>query len=265
MTDLSGGDYSQWWRMVIAGAGMGLVLGPISTDALNRAPSTSYGEVTGITQTSRNIGASVGHRDPRHDHDRAEQGQPRGRVRQARHPQGAGRRGRRLDDAAGRRQRRHERRWRQGARRSSMPCSPASPQTTQTIFYGMAIAMALAFIVTLVRLPRASHPQPRSSMIELNVRPAPTPLDSALRLLQRSHHVTAKSRLKPSHRSWWPASPRSPSPRRRSSPAPPRPPTPPSPSRAKARRPSRWEATRSTSRSHRRSPRRTCSTTAVSR
>lgn len=37
-----------------------MVLGPVSTDAVNRAPRTSYGEVTGITQTVRNFGASVG-------------------------------------------------------------------------------------------------------------------------------------------------------------------------------------------------------------
>ena len=44
----------------MAGAGLGLVLGPVSTDALNRAPGAGYGEVTGITQTVRNLGASVG-------------------------------------------------------------------------------------------------------------------------------------------------------------------------------------------------------------
>jgi hypothetical protein len=33
---------------------------PASPDAVNRAPSTSYSEVTGITQTSRNFGASLG-------------------------------------------------------------------------------------------------------------------------------------------------------------------------------------------------------------
>ena len=36
------------------------MLGPASTDAVNRAPSTSYSEVTGITQTARNFGASLG-------------------------------------------------------------------------------------------------------------------------------------------------------------------------------------------------------------
>jgi fucose permease len=46
--------------IAIAGAGLGLMLGPASTDAVNRAPSTSYSEVTGITQTGRNFGASLG-------------------------------------------------------------------------------------------------------------------------------------------------------------------------------------------------------------
>ena len=51
---------NQWYFIVLAGAGIGLVLGPVSTDAVNRAPRTSYGEVTGITQTARNFGASLG-------------------------------------------------------------------------------------------------------------------------------------------------------------------------------------------------------------
>ena len=51
---------SQWYWIVVAGAGLGLVLGPVSTDALNRAPGAGYGEVTGITQTVRNLGASLG-------------------------------------------------------------------------------------------------------------------------------------------------------------------------------------------------------------
>jgi EmrB/QacA subfamily drug resistance transporter len=51
---------NQWPFIVLAGAGVGLILGPVSTDAVNRAPRTSYGEVTGVTQTVRNFGASVG-------------------------------------------------------------------------------------------------------------------------------------------------------------------------------------------------------------
>ena len=58
LTDLSLG--AQWPYIVMAGAGMGLMLGTASTDAVNRAPATSYSEVTGITQTARNFGASLG-------------------------------------------------------------------------------------------------------------------------------------------------------------------------------------------------------------
>lgn len=54
-------DFSnQWYWLALAGAGMGLVLGPVSTDAINHAPHASYGEVTGVTQTVRNFGASLG-------------------------------------------------------------------------------------------------------------------------------------------------------------------------------------------------------------
>ena len=58
LTDLSLSH--QWPYVMLAGGGIGLMLGTASTDALNRAPSSSYSEVTGITQTARNFGASLG-------------------------------------------------------------------------------------------------------------------------------------------------------------------------------------------------------------
>jgi len=58
VTDLS--INKQWFYIALAGAGPGLMLGTASTDAVNRAPSSSYSEVTGITQTARNFGASLG-------------------------------------------------------------------------------------------------------------------------------------------------------------------------------------------------------------
>jgi EmrB/QacA subfamily drug resistance transporter len=58
LTDLSFDQ--QWYYVVMTGVGMGLILSPASTDGLNRAPSTSYGEATGIEQTVRNFGASLG-------------------------------------------------------------------------------------------------------------------------------------------------------------------------------------------------------------
>ncbi|MFE0459279.1 MFS transporter [Kitasatospora sp. NPDC058965] len=50
----------QQWDVVLAGAGMGFMLTPASTDAVNRASRLSYGEATGITQTVRNYAASLG-------------------------------------------------------------------------------------------------------------------------------------------------------------------------------------------------------------
>ena len=57
-TDLSAG--AQVPYIVLAGAGIGFMLGQANTDAVNRASRYSYGEATGITQTSRNYGASLG-------------------------------------------------------------------------------------------------------------------------------------------------------------------------------------------------------------
>jgi EmrB/QacA subfamily drug resistance transporter len=57
-TDLHVGAQVIW--IVMAGAGMGLMLGQANTDAINRASRYSYGEATGITQTVRNYGASLG-------------------------------------------------------------------------------------------------------------------------------------------------------------------------------------------------------------
>jgi EmrB/QacA subfamily drug resistance transporter len=51
---------SQEWYVILAGAGMGFMLSPASTDAVNRASRLSYGEATGITQTVRNYAASLG-------------------------------------------------------------------------------------------------------------------------------------------------------------------------------------------------------------
>ena len=51
---------AQEWYIILAGAGMGLMLGPASTDAVNRASRLSYGEATGITQTVRNYAAGLG-------------------------------------------------------------------------------------------------------------------------------------------------------------------------------------------------------------
>jgi EmrB/QacA subfamily drug resistance transporter len=51
---------SQQWFIIIAGFGMGMMLGSASTDAVNRASRLSYGEASGITQTVRNYAAALG-------------------------------------------------------------------------------------------------------------------------------------------------------------------------------------------------------------
>jgi EmrB/QacA subfamily drug resistance transporter len=58
VTKLDFNDQRIW--VIVAGAGMGMMLGPANTDAVNRASNLSYGEATGITQTIRNFGASLG-------------------------------------------------------------------------------------------------------------------------------------------------------------------------------------------------------------
>lgn len=58
VTKLSFG--SQVWCLVLAGFGMGLILGPAQTDAVDRASKYSYGEASGITQTLRNYAGSLG-------------------------------------------------------------------------------------------------------------------------------------------------------------------------------------------------------------
>jgi EmrB/QacA subfamily drug resistance transporter len=58
VTSLSVSDQVSF--IVLTGAGMGLLLGQANTDALNHAPSSSYGEATGIIQTVRNFGSSLG-------------------------------------------------------------------------------------------------------------------------------------------------------------------------------------------------------------
>lgn len=52
--------HDQSHPLILAGAGIGLLLGPSSADAISRARDASYGEVTGINQTVRNYGSALG-------------------------------------------------------------------------------------------------------------------------------------------------------------------------------------------------------------
>lgn len=51
---------SQWPWVIATGAGIGLILSSAATDAISQAPPDSFSEATGITQTSRNLGATFG-------------------------------------------------------------------------------------------------------------------------------------------------------------------------------------------------------------
>jgi hypothetical protein len=146
LTHLSLGG--QWIFIMLAGAGIGFMLTPASTDTVNRAPRSSYSEVTGITQTVRNFGASVGlavlgalltsRNDSNLTAALTKHGVPAGIARDVAH----------------------------SALASGAPPGRAQPaalihdahlafaHSTQTVFYAMAAIMAAAFAVAFLWLPR---------------------------------------------------------------------------------------------------------------
>jgi EmrB/QacA subfamily drug resistance transporter len=160
MPDIAYSNGGGWWRVVVAGAGTGLILGPVSTDALNRAIGASYGEVTGITQTARNLGASLGlavlgtllisqNRTNVVDKLTSLTGSdhvPHAEALEvanslSQHSAGTG-------DATG-----------HASAAQFQAVQDAFALSSQTVFYVMAGAMALAFLVTLVGLPRGKAPE----------------------------------------------------------------------------------------------------------
>lgn len=148
LTDLS--LSRQWLFVALAGAGIGLMLTAASTDAVNRAAGAAYGEVTGITQTVRNFGASLGlavlgailvgrtHADV--TRALGADGVPAGIARRVAASLGTG-----------------------TAPMHSSAHEPAAlvhdvqlafAHSTQTVFYVMAGVMAATFLVSLVWVPR---------------------------------------------------------------------------------------------------------------
>jgi len=155
----SGEDWNQWWRIMIAGAGTGLVLGPVTTDALNRAPHTSYGEVTGITQTMRNVGASLGlailgtlliSQNRANIEDSFEKlGATKAQadaVVDSLSQAGGGEASDQIQQAGSK------------AEEFFHAVQQGFADSTETVFYGMAIAMAVAGIVAIARIPRGKAP-----------------------------------------------------------------------------------------------------------
>jgi EmrB/QacA subfamily drug resistance transporter len=150
LTDLAIGH--QALNIAIAGGGLGLMLGTASTDAVNRAPSSSYSEVTGITQTARNFGASLGlavlgallvarnHVNVTAALER--HGVPAAAARRVADALGPGAVGSRPGPG----------RARSGALVHDVQLAFA--HSTQTVFFVMAGVLACAFLVAAVWLPR---------------------------------------------------------------------------------------------------------------
>jgi EmrB/QacA subfamily drug resistance transporter len=146
LTDLS--IDSQWPYIMLAGGGIGLMLGTASTDAVNRAKSSSYSEVTGITQTARNFGASLGLAvlgailvSQNLTHITSALTKVGATTAQAH----------RVADSLGSSAA-------HGAAANASPTAVhgvqmAYAQSTQTVFYIMAAVMAATFVLALVRLP----------------------------------------------------------------------------------------------------------------
>jgi hypothetical protein len=142
---------SQWWRLALAGVGVGLVLGPVSTDALNRAAHATYGAVTGLTQTVRNFGGSLGlavlgsilvtETVSRVTKSLTRVGVPRARAEGIGHAISGASSGSSASSGGG------------GSRALSRQLRLDFAHSTQTVIYGMAAAMAIAFIVALRAMP----------------------------------------------------------------------------------------------------------------
>jgi EmrB/QacA subfamily drug resistance transporter len=150
----------QWFLIAIAGAGLGFMLGPASTDAVNRAPSTSYSEVTGITQTGRNFGASLGlavlgtimiNRSATTVTDAlTRNGVPHAEAAKLASSFSSGGSG---SGSAGR-----------APAAVVHDVQLAFAQATQTVFYIMAAVMAATFVIAWVWLPRTSRAVPSPAM-----------------------------------------------------------------------------------------------------
>jgi EmrB/QacA subfamily drug resistance transporter len=152
LTELSVGE--QWYFIVIAGAGVGLVLSPANTDALNRVPRSRYGEATGITQTVRNFGSSLGlavlgsililENRSNLESSLGDKGVPKEQSREVADcvSQGAEAACETVAQQAG---------GKAGELFSTVPQDFAL--ASRTVFYGMAAVMAVAFVVALVGMP----------------------------------------------------------------------------------------------------------------
>jgi EmrB/QacA subfamily drug resistance transporter len=145
---------SQWYYIVLAGAGVGLVLSPANTDALNRVPASRYGEATGITQTVRNFGSSLGlavlgsimilENKSNLEASLGAKGVPKSTADEVAScvSQGAESTCESIAHKAG-----------SGAAKLFSTVPHDFALASRTVFYGMAAVMAVAFVVALIALP----------------------------------------------------------------------------------------------------------------
>src|SRR5680860_138943 len=157
MPELSVG--SQWPFMVLAGVGVGLVLSPANTDAMNRVPRSRYGEATGITQTVRNFGASLGlavlgtvlilENKSNLESTLGEEGIPKSQADQIADG---------LSESSGGSESAFAEGAGAGAQKIFSAVQYDFALSSRTVFYGMAAAMAVAFVVALIWMPAGKAP-----------------------------------------------------------------------------------------------------------
>ncbi|HEV3128458.1 MAG TPA: MFS transporter [Solirubrobacteraceae bacterium] len=162
LTDLNLG--AQSFYIAVAGGGIGLMLGAASTDAVNRAPRSGYSEVTGITQTSRNFGATLGlailgaillsREKINVASGLVKAGVPAPAAHQA--AASIGTRAGAAHSAAGQ------------SKQVTHAVQLAFAHSTQTIFYIMAGVMAATFLVALIWLPRTPATQAGEEAVPLD-------------------------------------------------------------------------------------------------
>jgi EmrB/QacA subfamily drug resistance transporter len=143
---------SQWYYIVLAGAGVGLVLGPANTDALNRLPASHYGEATGITQTVRNFGSSLGlavlgtililENKANLESTLGARGVPKAKADQIADSISQGSSSSSFAEAAG-----------GHAKQLFAAVQHDFALASRTVFYVMAAVMALAFVIALAAMP----------------------------------------------------------------------------------------------------------------
>ena len=151
---------SQWPFMVLAGAGVGLILSPANTDALNRVPRSRYGEATGITQTVRNFGSSLGlavlgtvlilENKANLESTLGAEGLPKAQADQIAEAvsQSGGGNEAAFSEKAG-----------AGASKIFNAVQYDFALSSRTVFYGMAGALAVAFVVSLIWMPSGKAPE----------------------------------------------------------------------------------------------------------